>query len=345
MCLKLKGADYRRIGGLKSYELGDASMKFVLGAALAAGMLAGSPAAMTQQYPAKPVRIVVPFAPGGGSDFIARFMAQRLTDALGKQVIVENKPGAGGVLGIEAGIKSPPDGYTLTLIASSYTVNPSIYKLNFDPVGDVTPIIQMSQGPLLVVVRPSLPVRTTKELIALAKAKPGQVNFASSGQGSVIHLATELFDTLAGVKMNHIPYKGTGPALTDTIGGQTDVFFSSTATAMAHVQAGKLRAIAVTTAKRIPALPNVPTVAESGVPGYDVTLWHGLLGPKGLPRPIVDRINAEVTKALKLKETADQLQSDGVAPAGGTPEQFLDQIKKEIGLWRKVAADAQVKVE
>ena len=320
-------------------------MKFVLGAALAAGMLAGSPAAMTQQYPAKPVRIVVPFAPGGGSDFIARFMAQRLTDALGKQVIVENKPGAGGVLGIEAGIKSPPDGYTLTLIASSYTVNPSIYKLNFDPVGDVTPIIQMSQGPLLVVVRPSLPVRTTKELIALAKAKPGQVNFASSGQGSVIHLATELFDTLAGVKMNHIPYKGTGPALTDTIGGQTDVFFSSTATAMAHVQAGKLRAIAVTTAKRIPALPNVPTVAESGVPGYDVTLWHGLLGPKGLPRPIVDRINAEVTKALKLKETADQLQSDGVAPAGGTPEQFLDQIKKEIGLWRKVAADAQVKVE
>ncbi len=320
-------------------------MKMVLGTLLGVGMLAAWLPGKAQEYPAKPVRIVVPFAPGGGSDFIARFMAQRLTNALGKQFIVENKPGAGGVLGIEAGIKSPPDGYTLTLIASSYTVNPSIYKLSFDPVSDITPIIQMSQGPLVVVVRPTLPVKTTQELIALAKAKPGQVNFASSGQGSVIHLATELFDSMAGIKMNHIPYKGTGPALSDTLGGQTDVFFSSTATAMPQVQAGKLRAIAVTTAKRIPALPDVPTIAESGVPGYDVVLWHGLIGPKGLPRPIVERINGEVTKALKLKETADQLQNDGVAPAGGTPEQFLAQISKEIEIWRKVAADARVKAE
>ncbi len=322
-------------------------MKFVLGsvAPIAAAMLGVSPAAIAQQYPTKPVRIIVPFAPGGGSDFIARFMAQRLTEGLGRQVIVENKPGAGGVLGIEAGIKSAPDGYTLTLIASSYTVNPAIYKLNFDPLDDITPIIQMSQGPLLVVVRPALPVKTVRELIALAKSKPGQINFASSGQGSVIHLATELFDSMAGIKMNHIPYKGTGPALTDTIGGQTDIFFSSTATAMPHVQAGKLRAIAVTTAKRIPVLPNVPTVAESGVPGYDVTLWHGLIGPKGMARPVVERINGEVTKALVAKETAVQLQNDGVAPAGGTPEQFLAQIKKEIEVWRKVAADASVKVE
>ena len=200
----------------------------------------------------------------------------------------------------------------LTLIASSYTVNPSVYKINFDPVNDITPIIQISQGPLLIVVKPSLPVKTTKDLVALAKSKPGQLNFASSGQGSVIHLATELFDSMAGVKMNHIPYKGTGPALTDTIGGQTDLFFSSTATALPHVQSGKLRAIAVTTAKRIPALPNVPTVAESGVPGYEVILWHGLIGPKGLPRPVVDRINGEVTKALKLKETGEQLQNDGI---------------------------------
>ena len=298
-----------------------------------------------QPYPTKPVRIVVPFAPGGGSDFIARFMAQKLTVGLGQQVIVENKPGAGGMLGITQGVQSPADGYTLTLIASSYTVNPSIYKFTFDPVSDITPIIQLSQGPLLVVVRPSLPVKSTQDLIALAKAKPGQLNFASSGQGSVIHMATELFQSMAGVKMNHIPYKGTGPALTDTIGGQTDVFFSSTATAVPHVQSGKLRAIAVTTAKRIPALPDVPTVGESGVKGYDVVLWHGLIGPKGLPRPIVNRINAEATKALKVKETADQLQSDGVAPAGGSPEQFLAQIKKEIGVWRKVAADAGVKAE
>ncbi len=249
------------------------------------------------------------------------------------------------MLGIEQGIKSAPDGYTLTLIASSYTVNPSIYKLNFDPVTDITPIIQMSQGPLLVVAHPSLPVKTIKDLIALAKSKPGSVNFASSGQGSVIHLATELFASMAHVKMNHIPYKGTGPALTDTISGQTSIFFSSTATAMPHVKSGRLKAIAVTTAKRIPALPEVPTVAESGLPGYDVTLWHGLIGPKGLPRAIVDRINADVTKSLKLKETAEQLQNDGVAPAGGTPEQFAAQIKKEIGIWRKVAADAGVKAE
>ena len=300
---------------------------------------------LAQQYPAKPVRIVVPFAPGGGSDFIARFMAQRLTAGLGQQVIVENKPGAGGVLGIEADVKSPPDGYTLTLIASSYTVNPSVYKLNFDPVGDIAPIIQMSQGPLLVVVNPALPVKTVKELIALAKSKPGALNFASSGQGSVIHLATELFDSMAGIKMNHVPYKGTGPALTDTIAGQTNIFFSSTASAMPHVKSGRLRAVAVTTTARIPALPDIPAVAESGVPGYDVTLWHGLIGPKGLPRAIVDRINDEVAKALKLKETAEQLQNDGVAPAGGTPENFAAQIKKEIEIWRKVVADAGVKAE
>ena len=316
-------------------------MRWLFGSLLFAFSLACG----AQQYPAKVVRIVVPFAPGGGSDFIARFIAARLSPGLGQQVIVENKPGAGGMLGITQGQQAPADGYTLTLIASSYTVNPSIYKFTFDPVADITPIIQLSQGPLLVVVNPKVPAKSTRELIALAKAKPGQVNFASSGQGSVIHMATELFQSMAGIKMNHIPYKGTGPALTDTIGGQVEVFFSSTATAVPQVQAGKLRALAVTTTKRIPALPDVPTVNESGVKGYDVVLWHGLIGPKGLPRPIVDRINAEASKALKLKETAAQLQNDGVAPAGGSPEQFRAVIQKEIGVWRKVAADAGVKAE
>ena len=316
-------------------------MRWLFGSLLFAFSLACG----AQQYPAKVVRIVVPFAPGGGSDFIARFIAARLSPGLGQQVIVENKPGAGGMLGIAQGQQAPADGYTLTLIASSYTVNPSIYKFTFDPVADITPIIQLSQGPLLIVVNPKVPAKSTRDLIALAKAKPGQVNFASSGQGSVIHMATELFQSMAGVKMNHIPYKGTGPALTDTIGGQVDVFFSSTATAVPQVQAGKLRALAVTTTKRIPALPDVPTVNESGVKGYDVVLWHGLIGPKGLPKPIVDRINAEATKALQLKETAAQLQNDGVAPAGGSPEQFRAVIQKEIGVWRKVAADAGVKAE
>ena len=301
--------------------------------------------ALGQAYPSKPVRIIVPFAPGGGSDFIARFMAQKLTAGLGTQVIVENKPGAGGVIGIEQGVRSPADGYTLVLIASSYTVNPSVYKLNFDPVGDITPIVQMSQGPLLVVVNPSVPVKTAKDLIAMAKAKPGEINFASPGQGSVIHMATEYFDSMAKIKMNHIPYKGTGPALTDTIAGQTQVLFSSTATALPHVKSGKLKAIGVTTSKRIPALPDVPTVAESGLPGYEVVLWHGLIGPKGLSKEVVDRISGEVNKVLKQKETSDQLETDGVAPAGGTPEQFAAQIKKEIGVWKKVAADAGVKAE
>ncbi|HUK06018.1 MAG TPA: tripartite tricarboxylate transporter substrate binding protein [Burkholderiales bacterium] len=298
-----------------------------------------------QPYPTKPVRIIVPFAPGGGSDFIGRFIAQKLSATLGNQVIVENKPGAGGVIGIEQGVKSAPDGYTLVLIASSYTVNPSVYKLNFDPVADITPVVQISQGPLLVVVNPSVQAKTAKELIALAKARPGELNFASPGQGSVIHMATEYFDHMAGIKMNHIPYKGTGPALTDTIAGQTQVLFSSTATALPHVKSGKLKAIGVTTAKRIPALPEVPTVKESGLPGYEVVLWHGLIGPKGLPREIVARISGEVNKALRLKETDDQLQNDGVSAAGGTPEQFGATIKKEIGVWKKVAADAGVKAE
>lgn len=301
--------------------------------------------AFAQPYPSKPVRIIVPFAPGGGSDFIARFMAQKLTATLGTQVIVENKPGAGGVIGIEQGIKSPADGYTLVLIASSYTVNPSVYKLNFDPVADITPIVQMSQGPLLVVVNPSVPAKTAKDLIAMAKAKPGEINFASPGQGSVIHMATEYFDSMAKIKMNHIPYKGTGPALTDTIGGQTQVLFSSTATALPHVKSGKLKAIGVTTAKRIPALPDVPTVMESGLPGYEVVLWHGLIGPKDLPKAVVDKIGGEVNKLLKQPETAAQLEGDGVAPAGGTAAQFAAQIKKEIGVWKKVAADAGVKAE
>jgi tripartite-type tricarboxylate transporter receptor subunit TctC len=301
--------------------------------------------AFAQTYPAKPVRIIVPFAPGGGSDFIARFMAERLSAGFGTQVIVENKPGAGGVIGIEQGVKSAADGYTLVLIASSYTVNPSVYKLHFDPVADITPIVQLSQGPLLVVVNPSVQAKTAKDLIALAKAKPGELNFASPGQGSVIHMATEYFDSMAKIKMNHVPYKGTGPALTDTISGQTQVLFSSTATALPHVKSGRLKPIAVTTGKRIPALPEVPTVAESGLPGYEVVLWHGLIGPKGLPKAVVDRVNAEANKALAQKETAEKLQSDGVSAAGGSAEQFAAQIKKEIGVWKKVAADAGVKVE
>jgi tripartite-type tricarboxylate transporter receptor subunit TctC len=313
---------------------------------VAAATIGAMAPASAQQYPTKPVRIIAPFAPGGGTDFIARLIAQKLTEAMGgPQFIVENRPGAGATIGTEAGVKAPPDGYTLTMIAASYTVNPSLYKLNFDPVNDITPIIQIAKGPFLVVVHPSMPVKNIKDLIAMAKAKPGEINYASSGQGSIVHMATELFALMAGIKMNHIPYKGTGPALTDTMAGNTTVLFGSIAATMPVVKSGRLRPIAVTTAKRIPALPNVPSIEESGVKGYDVSNWHGFIGPKGLPRPIVDRINGEANKIIRQKDMEEKLQADGVAPAGGTPEQFGQIIAREIPQWKKVAAQAKVKVE
>jgi len=301
--------------------------------------------ASPQDYPARPVKIIVAFPPGGGNDFIARFIAARLSASLGQQFIVENRPGAGGTVGFEAGLKALPDGYTLTLISNSYTANASIFPLRFDPVTDMTPIIQISQGPYVVVVHPSLPVKTLAELIAMAKAQPERINFASSGTGSINHLATELFAMMAGFKLNHVPYKGTGPALTDTIAGHTQALLGSPSTTLPHVRAGRLRALAVTTSRRLVAEPGIPTVAEAGVPGYEATLWHGLIGPKGLSPVIVARISGEVTGVLRLKEATEQLQADGVSPAGGTPEQFREAIRAEIELWRKVVRDAGVKVE
>ena len=311
----------------------------------AATLIASAPSASAEDYPTRPIHVIVPFAPGGGSDFIARFMGVRLGELLGKPLVVENKPGAGGALGAEVGVKAAPDGYTLTVIASSYTVNPAIRKVNFDSANDITPIIQFSQGPLLVLVHPSLGVNTLQELIAVAKNKPGEINFATSGQGSIIHAATELFNVRAGIKMTHIPYRGTGPALVSILAGETQVFFSSPATAMPHVQAGKLKVLAVTTAKRLPALPAVPTVQEAGVPDYDVTLWHGLIAPKGVPQPIVDKLNKAGNETLKLSEAAEKLATDGVAPAGGTPEQFGATIRKEVEVWKKLAADGIIKGE
>jgi tripartite-type tricarboxylate transporter receptor subunit TctC len=303
----------------------------------AAGVLA-------QPYPTKPVRIIVPFPPGGGNDFIARFTAQRLSAALAQQFVVENRAGAGGTIGVEAGVKAPADGYTLTLVSNN-TVNPSLYKLRFDPIADITPVIQISSGPYIVVVHPSLPVASMGELIALAKSDPGRIFFASSGQGSVGHLATELLASMAGFKLNHVPYKGTGPALTDTIGGQTNALLGSTATTLPHVRSGRLRALAVTSSTRLASEPDIPSVAQVGVPGYETVLWHGLIGPKGMPRPVVERLNGEVSKVLQLRETGEQLQNDGVSPAGGTAEQFLSTIRREIELWRRVVNEAGVKTE
>jgi tripartite-type tricarboxylate transporter receptor subunit TctC len=316
-------------------------------AVLAAGALAAvGGAARAQTWPTRPIRLVVPFATGGGSDFIGRFMAQRLGQALGQPVVVENRPGAGSTLGIELVVKSPPDGHTFGLIASSYTVTPSLYRLRFDPVNDITPVIQFSQGPMLVVVPKSLPVANFSELVALARARPGTLNYASAGQGSITHLACALFADMAGLQMTHIPYKGTGPALTDTMAGQTQLFFSSTATALPHVQSGALRALAVTTRERLGTLASIPTIAESGLPAYDVPLWHGMIGPAGVSSDIVTRLVSESRRTLSLRETAEQLAQDGVAPAPeGSPTQFRDRIRSEIDQWRGVVARAGVRIE
>jgi tripartite-type tricarboxylate transporter receptor subunit TctC len=316
-------------------------------ALLAAGALAAlGGAARAQAWPTRPIRLVVPFATGGGSDFIGRFMAQRLGQALGQPVVVENRPGAGSTLGIELVVKSPPDGHTFGLIASSYTVTPSLYRLRFDPVTDITPVIQFSQGPMLVVVPKSLPVANFTELVALARSRPGALNYASAGQGSITHLACALFADMAGLQMTHIPYKGTGPALTDTMAGQTQLFFSSTATALPHVQSGALRALAVTTRERLGTLAAIPTIAESGLPAYDVPLWHGMIGPAGVSSEIVARLVSESRRTLSLRETAEQLAQDGVAPAPeGSPAQFRVRIRSEIDQWRGVVARAGVRIE
>ncbi len=314
-------------------------------AAVAVLAFASSPPVSAQSYPVKPVRIVVPFAPGGGVDFMARLIAQKLPELLGQQVIVENRGGAGGVPGTEAALRSPPDGYTFLMISSTYPVSPSLYKLNFDPVADIAPVILIAKGPFIVCVHPSLPVKTTRELIALARARPGQINFATAGTGSGVHLATELFLYMADIKMNHIPYKGTGPALTDTIAGQTNLIFGTSSAALPMVKAGRLRALAVTTVQRLAAEPDIPTVAESGVPGYETFAWQALTGPKGLPRAIVDRLNTDVTKIIAQNGMFERFQQEGMVPAGGTPPQLLDLIKREIDTWHKVVARAGIRVD
>ena len=313
---------------------------------LAAGVSSAGASAQAA-FPTQPLKIIVPFAPGGGSDFIGRFIADKLTKSLGQPVLVDNRPGAGGLLGIEIGVKAAADGYTFILIASSYAVNPSIFKLKFDPVADITPVAQISQGPMVLLANPGLKIKTVKELLERARAKPGEITFASAGLGSVTHMAGEYFASAAKIKLTHVPYKGTSPALTDTIAGQVNVFFSSPASALAHVESGKLVALGVTTNRRATGAvyAKVPPIAEAGLPGYEAVLWHGLIGPKGVPKAIVERMNKEIAAALKNKDAVEKLETDGVAPAGGSADQFAALIKKDIALWAKVVKDGNIKVE
>lgn len=299
--------------------------------------------AQENTFPNRPIKIIVTFVPGGGADILGRYIAQGLTHAMGQPVVVENKAGAGGLIGVEAGLAVPADGYTLTLISSSYTVNPSLYKLKFDPVNDITPIAQISAGPLLVVTHPDSNLKTMKDIEQAAKKHPGTVTYASSGKGSALHLAAAEFANRTQVEMNHIPYKGGGAALNDILGRQVDVYFAATASALPHVAAGKLRAVAVTTPKRLGVLPDVPSIQESGYPGFDVTLWYGLIGPKNMPDPVVQRINQEINKILALPATPRKFQSDGAEPAGGSPEDFKKLIRQDITTWSKVVSKLNVK--
>ena len=293
--------------------------------------------AATAQYPAKPVRMIVGFAPGGGTDTTARAISAKLGELIGQQVIIDNRAGAAGNIATEIVARANPDGYTLLLgTIAALAINPSLYrtKLPFDSVKDFAPIIQAVDSTNILSAHPSVPVSSVKELIALAKVKP--LNYGSSGVGGTGHLAGELFDTMAGTKMTHIPYKGGGPAMIDLVGGQVQLVFATAASAVPQIKAGKIKGIAVTTIKRSALMPNIPTIAESGLPGFDANNWYGVLAPAGTPRPIVMRLNAEITKVLAMPDVKDFLFNQGLDPAPGTPEQFGAYIKSEMTKWAKV---------
>jgi len=301
--------------------------------------------AQAANYPNKPVKIIVPFAPGGGSDFMARLLSKQLGERLGQPVIIENRPGAGGNLGADIALKAPADGYTLLLAAASYTVNPSVYKLSFDSVKDITPIAQLARGPFIIAINPKVPVKTLKELVDYAKKDSSKLAYASAGNGSITHLVTEYFLDIAGIDIVHAAYKGTSPALTDTISGNTQLVFGTVASTLPFVKSGQLRALAVSTPKRLAALPDVPTAAEAGYPTFQVTNWHGLVGPKGIPTDIADKLNKAVTASLTGAGMESGMASDGLTAAGGSREEFGALLASEVTRWGAIAKKRNIRAE
>ncbi len=316
-------------------------------AAVAAVTVAASALAQAPAYPSKPIRLVVPFPPGGATDILARDVAQRLTEAWGQSVVVDNRPGAGGNIGTELVAKAAPDGYTLEMgTVGTHAINASLYaKMPYDPVKDFAPVILVAGVPNVLVVNPSLPVNSVAELIAYAKANPGKLNFASSGNGTSIHLSGELFKVMAGVQMVHVPYKGSAPAVQDLIAGQVQLMFDNLPPSLPQIRAGKLRALAVTSATRAPALPDVPTIAEAGLPGFEASSWFGILAPAGTPPAIVAKLNTEIGKWLATPEAQEKLRSQGASPAGGSPEDFAKHIAAETTKWAKVVKDSGAKID
>jgi len=307
----------------------------------------GTSAAHAQDYPSKPIRFIAPNLPGGPTDILARLLGQKLAESFGQPVVVENRAGAGGNIGTEAAAKATPDGYTLvTGNNATFGANVSLYRhLGFDPVKDFAPIVLAATQPNILVVHPSLPVTSVKQLIALAQSRPGQLNYASSGMGAAAHLAAELFKSMARVSIVHIPYKSAGPALTDVIAGQCQLMFATSLSVIPHITSAKLRALAVTTGRRSRMMPELPTVAEAGVPGFEATTWHGVLATAGTPVAIVNKLNAEMNRILQLSDVRERLGTLGAEIIGGTPKEFADHIQREIPKWAKVIKDAGVTVE
>ena len=303
-------------------------------------------AAHAQNYPTKPVKIIVPFGAGGPADIYARLVAQRIGEPLGQQVVVEDRPGAGSVVGTDAVAKAAPDGYTLLLISNTHPINETLYpKLPYTLLKDFTAITQINVMPNVLVVRPDAPFKNVKDLIAYAKANPGKLNYASSGSGTPYHLAAELFKAMTGTSMVHIPHKASGDARASVLGGQTDLMFDSLPTTHQQVTAGKLKALGITSTRRSPLLPNVPTVAEAGVPGYEADLWLGLLAPSGTPASIVNRLNAVTVTALQRPDVREIFIKDGTEPIGNTPEQFAAVLRDQVEKWGKVVRFSGAKVE
>ncbi|HKA43469.1 MAG TPA: tripartite tricarboxylate transporter substrate binding protein [Burkholderiales bacterium] len=307
------------------------------------GAMTAAPDAMAQNYPTKPIRLIVPFPPGGGTDLMARVMAQKLTESLGVSVVVDNRGGAGGTIGAETGVRAAPDGYTMTVVSGSYATNAALYKLPYDPVNDIAPIALLGESAFLLSLHPSLPIRNAKELMAYDQASPGKLNYGSTGTGGITHLASELFNQMAGTRITHVPYKGTGPALNDLMGGQIQVMFGAMPAMAPQVKANRLRGIAVSTAKRNSAMPEVPTLGET-VPGYEVTLWYAAWGPKALPRDIVGRWNKEVDRILHSQEMRERMAGEGVEPVGGSPERFREVLGRDVPKWQRVVKNGKISV-
>lgn len=299
---------------------------------------------LSQDWPVKPVKIVVPVAPGGGTDFTARVLAEKLSTALGQPVIVENRAGASGNLGVHQVATAPADGYTLVMPITSFPINPSLHKLPFDTVKDFAPVVLAGTLPLVLVVHPGVPAKTVQELIALGVAKK-PLSYANSGSGTTAHLAGELFNRIAGIQMTSVNYKGGGPAVNDLLGGHVQLYFSTIPSVSQHIESGKLRALAVTGKTRSPELPNVPTVAESGLPAFEVTAWFGVFAPARTPKPIIDRLNAELVKILATPDVRQKLANHGVQPGGGTPDSLRDFLASDIEKWSKVIREAGIRAE